>query len=629
MMLDLVNNIREHENELTDDDMGKLLDALQILPIAQLLLVYVLWEFADFYTYDGEMNGNNKDDKLVFVFDNIDIVSEDRNKIFNEAMDGFWSFLYNSRNLFVEIQKQYSKQKARDSIKAQHEKKKRLNLVNAGSDSNECIYLKYPELPFLQGYDRCNIVYAMRETTAMHIPDHIRDRFQSLVGWFDMSQAGEKARVIEKRIDLAENLISSGEITNQSFVEYISCIKRITEDRPFTRYLSQYFNDDYRSMMTCLCHIVTTNLHRVQKALSILSLTVPSNAIYFGSRGIFYRLLYNLFREHGYFTTLGVVMSGADYRHHEYTRGRIILTILCNLQNTEDDGELMERRDDDITLLELWKKMEQLMQLDDFINTIDGMYSLRGKTYWNHLITFDNVVSYSRENIKEYLDNATSYDELKKYDDIHVRLTPAGVRFVKYMCVHYEYFACRFSPKSLSLFEFDNLCEYDSTHKVYPQFEQMKRLVDCVYTAVSKCCRDHLAHFNASVMNMTHLNNYDEISGLEFFYNGHFQEERIIHHHISYLESYRECLIKFATTDEIRVKAQAFIVSYIEKYLKLLREDYNDVLNRQRDEYIPENSKALYQELSACIGLLKKSNYRNRDIKITREYYRLRFPKGT
>lgn len=177
------------------------------------------------------------------------------------------------------------------------------------------------------------------------------------------------------------------------------------------------------------------------------------------------------------------------------------------------------------------------MSLDEFVNIIDGMYSLRNKRFWNHLVTFDNIMSYSPDVIKNYV----SLDGVQTEEtDIYIRATSAGQMFASVICIHFEYFASRYASASnnVSLFLIDNLTDQK-------QRASLKRIVRGVYGIVKKCINT-LKVYNKCVMEIKDANHYDDILDSPYYYERQFHEERIIHNHISYLEAYRNFVLIYS-----------------------------------------------------------------------------------
>lgn len=72
---------------------------------------------------------------------------------------------------------------------------------------------------FIELYDKTNIVVAMRETTAMHISGHLRDRMREIMDHFDMSEDVDKTVVMQKKLDFALDMIKNGEVKKTGFME--------------------------------------------------------------------------------------------------------------------------------------------------------------------------------------------------------------------------------------------------------------------------------------------------------------------------------------------------------------------------------------------------------------------------
>ena len=169
---------------------------------------------------------------------------------------------------------------------------------------------------------------------------------------------------------------------------------------------SDLFNNDYRTAVMCITTICIEHMEEVKKAISLIN--SDNASLVFGGRGTIYRLILDGFFEWNYFDAIGIssVNSkssiGRIQQKHGYSCARIILTILCNKQakNTE---RFFVNPEESVRLAALYLMVDKLMELDEFVTVIDGLYSLRNKRFWNHLVTFDNILTYSPDVIKSYI----------------------------------------------------------------------------------------------------------------------------------------------------------------------------------------------------------------------------------
>ena len=397
------HRLRNFNQRSSYDD---ILDELKKLALEQLLFVYTIWEYAEILT----SNRNQEERKLIYILDNIDIISDGTTDIFQNTMMGIWKFVWDTRNVFAKIGEKHA----------------------------------YENRDFIELYNKTNIIVAMRETTAMHISGHLRDKMREIMDHFDMSADIDKTRIMQKKIDLALSLIYKGDINSQGFIEAIECLDQLSKDRLFMRNLFKLFNDDFRTSMTCITTICIEHMEEVKKAIQLLK-SVDGNIV-FGGRGIIYRLLIDGFFDWNYFDAIGIPSikskghTAVMQVQHGYSCARSILTILCNKQ-AKNSERFFINPEESVKLADLYSMVSQIMSVDEFVNIIDGMYSLRNKKFWNHLVTFDNILSYSPGIIKKYIE----LEEQTEKTDIYIRATSAGQMFVSMLCIHFEYFASRFA----------------------------------------------------------------------------------------------------------------------------------------------------------------------------------------
>lgn len=557
------------------------LDELKKLSLEQLLFVYTIWEYAEILTAGRSVESR----KLIYLLDNIDIISDGTTDIFKNTMMGVWKFIWDARNVFHKIR-----------------------------ENN-----KEEDKGFIDVYYKTKFIVAMRETTAMHISGHLRDKMRGIMDHFDMSSDTDKTMVMQRKIDLALELIKKKEIVSRGFITAIQCLDQLNSDRLFMRTLFQLFNNDYRTAVMCITTICIEHMEEVKKAISLIN--SDNASLVFGGRGTIYRLILDGFFEWNYFDAIGIssVNSkssiGRIQQKHGYSCARIILTILCNKQakNTE---RFFVNPEESVRLAALYLMVDKLMELDEFVTVIDGLYSLRNKRFWNHLVTFDNILTYSPDVIKSYIGVERPQTE---ETDIYIRATLAGQIFASTISVHFEYFASRYASasRSVSLFLLDKLDERE-------QWISMKKIVSDVYEAVEKCT-ETLELYNRNVMKKKDVEHYEDVLGSPYYYKQQFHEERIIHSHISYLEAYRSLLFKLNMSETRLSEANTFLLGMIQKYLDLLKYDRNNGYKKYRGLFFTANSKSLYNELNVCIEEIRQAPFIRNDISVTREYYRTHF----
>jgi len=575
-------NVKEKLYNIDNDSSyDGVLDELKRLSLEQLLFVYTIWEFAEIITAGRE----EKDRKLIYLLDNIDIISDGKTNILGNTMMGIWKFIWDIGNVFAKIREEHNEK----------------------------------DNGFITLYDKMNIIVAMRETTAMHITGHLRDKMRAIMEHFDMSADVDKTEIMHRKIDLALSLIEKKEICSKGFIEAINCLEQLINDRLFMRTLFQLFNNDYRTSIMCISTICIEHMESVKKAIRLMNSNNAS--LVFGGRGIIYRLIIDDFFEWNYFDAIGVPSIKSKRRTlqlpkgQEYSCARIILTILCNKQ-AKIPERFFVNPEESVRLADLYGMVEKLMEIDEFVNIIDGMYSLRNKRFWNHLVTFDNIISYTPHTIKKFIakDNA-EIDENDIEEDIYIRATSAGQVFADIICIHFEYFASRYASttENVSLFLLDNLQDKK-------QLASMKKIVSDVYEAVEKCTVA-LEKYNRNVMTARNVAHYEDLLDSPYYYERQFHEERIIHNQISYLEAYRTYLFTLNIEKNRLYEINRFLLLMIQKYLDLLKYDLNNGVKQYRDEFLSNNSKNLYNELNVCIEEIVKSEELEDRIMITRDYY--------
>ncbi len=554
------------------------------LSLEQLLFFYTIWEYAEIIA-SGRAE---KRRKLIYLLDNIDIIADEQTDVLKNTMMGIWKFVWDTNNVFDKIRE------------AEREEDKE----------------------FIALYDKTNMVVAMRETTAMHISSHLRDRMHQLLDHFDMSADVDKAEVMQRKIDLVLSMIKKQKFIKNGLVEQVDCLNQLISDRLFMRNLFQLFNNDYKASVRCIATICIEHRADMEKAIRLIR--SDNTSLVFGGRGIVYRLIIDKFFGWGYFDSLGVTSKTlSGYRvqplsQQHYSFARIILTILCNKQAKKPERFFINTNES-VKLANLYTMVQALMKEEEFIFLIDGMYELRDRKFWNHLVTFDNILFYSPNVLRDHV----GLNNLQKEENvIYIRATLAGQMFAGVICTHFEYFASRFASigpigKNVSLFILDNLDDKD-------QWNTMKSVITDVYQAV-KGCIAKLENLNRKVLRIRGATHYDDIIDTAYYYERQFHEERIIHNHISYLEAYRNFAFKMRISEHRLKETNKFILDTIKDYLDLLKYDRNNGFKKYRGLFLSNNSRNLFNQLNVCIEEIENSPQIRNNIAVTRDYYRMNY----
>ena len=558
------------------DDVSVLLEELKKLKLEQLLFSFTIFDYAEMIADGKDVN----DQKLLYILDNIDIISNDSSAIFQNGMMGVWKFLWDSRNVFSRIDEAHKNN------------------------------------PFVRIFEKTNVVVVMRETTAMHITGHLRDKMRGIMEHFDMSPDINKNLIIQKRLDLAIRLIKTGKIENNSFILAIDLLKKLTGHDVLMKELFALFNNDYRTAIACLVTILKENLEEIRKAIAILD--SENQIVVNGGKGIIYRLLFEAFYDWRYFEGMGIpsrrsIEGKTLLKDHEtkYSFARVLLTVLCKRQ-IKIPERFFVNPEESVKFSELYEMLSTLIDLDDMIDIMDALYSLSNKRFWNHLLTFDNIFHYSPDIIRKYIKEKRSNPS---GEDIYIRVTTAGQMFVELISPHFEFFACRYaSIRQYSLFHYNNIDDEN-------QLKNVKTIINDVFSMVLECT-NNLEKYNLAIMKIDDgATKYSHIVGSPYYFQSQFHEERIIHTHITYLEAYRQFIGEISPKPKKYMEVNEYLLEVMSNYLLLLRYDPNNGIKEFRDHYISENSKKLFNELNVCIEKIRNSPNLSRSISVTRDYY--------
>lgn len=468
----------------------QLLKVMKDMPLEHLLFGFFMWEFA-WIIVTGKEN-----DKQLYLLDNIDMISDKDGKVFRSTIYGIFKYVYDSHNLFADIS-------------------------NESNDEDD--------LRICRIYEKINIIIAVRETSTMRVTDHNRKIVRQNMCNFDISEDTNKTLIIKMRIELAKKLIAAGKITNSYFIRKVQNLDYVLQDQILMHRLFMLNNEDVRTSDQLLSKLCEKELIFTDRRVYGTDISGHT----FGMRGIVYKDIFRIFDGNNYFRDLKI----ANYtdvkatRTFPYSYVRVILVLLYKQREKQPDRILFNDAEY-VELKTLYDEIKGIIPQDDFIEILDRMYSFRDEEYWNHLVTFDNVASYSKEYIFAYLQKKTHKDEKK----IYLCITSAGKVFLDQVCVHFEYFSQRFCDK-----QYKALFEYDS-FKNPTDAKIVKQIIPTVFSAVRECTTA-LEMYNKAVLDKLGVKVYSDIISSQYYYESQFHEERIILNHIQYLNAYRSYLL--------------------------------------------------------------------------------------
>lgn len=541
---------------------NKFINIMSNLNIDQLLGIEILIKMAE--------NLSEEPLNIYYFIDNIDMISGDNNEVLIESISKFWDFIKEIQSFIHTIRSQTDKY-----------------------DKN---------IIWIKTYEKFKYVFSMRETTAMHICDHLRSRISSYAKHIDISSDIDKSFIFKKRYDLIKEYIDKKLITNDAFVEISECIESITEDKFYKWNFFELFNNDYRKSIECLCAMSSKKSSSIYSSLSLINNSDSYKK--FGGRGVIVKSICDSFKKWSYFSSLGIPMlkESSKTKPYNITLVRLILTVLENLQKDRDipeDSFFFIKRENCISLKKLYEHVQLFCENQDvFLECIKRMFSGRNWSYWSHLITFDNILEYSDKDLRKALES----DDIE--DAIYIRCTKAGERYINTLCVHYEFFACRFAANSSNGLFSQTYTKRRGKYSFEKQINEVKE-------NVNQCCIE-LSSANLALMENLGFTELDDLLDSLYVKDRQFHEERIIHNHITYLDAFRIYLICGPLKNDV-INVNKCLLNYIKEYLDLLKND---------GQFYSTNSEVLFDELSICIDAIEKKEYNDRTTIISRDYYR-------
>jgi hypothetical protein len=254
-----------------------------------------------------------------------------------------------------------------------------------------------------------------------------------------------------------------------------------------------------------------------------------------------------------------------------------------------------------------------------FEKALQGMYELRVKEDWGHLISFDTLKSTSFNDVLcQIRQNMTSSEKDKS---VNIWITSAGRTYVRFMASHFEFYACRFCPNSDPLFCYENGNFNDKKNKY--TFENVLEKVCDVMVNFCKNMNLYVKKYKETVQ---YVDDDGILKSNAFAYKNTdknyslFHEERYIHQHISYIDSYRMYLI-----NKTHGRYKDKVADINERILKILKQ-YIDLLGKY--EYFSPISQNLQKEFNACCKYIETKKYDCNDVEISKPSYLNLVKKG-
>lgn len=529
---------------------------LNVMSLEQLMMVLVLIYISKEISFDG-----NSYRKVFILLDNMDIIYQQT--MLEQSMHSYSLFIENMNSLMEELE-------------------------NKGIKEWGIIY------------ENITFIFAMRETTAMQIADHFIDGIEQNVAYFDMSLDTNKSLIVEKKYHFLKKY--KNKIENEMLLETFENVYRICTDY-YTKYnIFPMFNNDFKRAIVCISKICEENKSILEQHRILREYNRPLSKN--GARGIIFRLIYNKFKSEHYFEMIGI-----EPYHYKFTPARIILTILYNFlpDNENEDSERLYLSN--LNMRTLFEYAGNVLDTEMFINAIMGMFSLKSEKMWNHLLTFDNVKDVSYKGLKEFI--MKYIDKKPIYSDVKLRITDAGKNYIKDICTHFEFFACRFYENSKPLFCKENFVYQEKNNKY-----EFEKILETVYKSVEKCCL-MLEEYNEKIEKMyTDTPNKSLLQSKFVFRNkaeeiGILHEERIIHKHITYIDNFRIYLVQYIYSDRC-VDINKRIIKILKKYIELMN-----------GKYMSERSRILKKEFEECIKYIEeKKQYKDTSIEVSEKSYK-------
>ena len=403
-------------------------------------------------------------------------------------------------------------------------------------------------------------VFVLRDTTNTYLSHHELAIKQIAFQEYDVSHHYSKREIGIRRINLFSKFVRSSSIsssTKKELLDKSELLASILKDHYVTDTIFDIFNNDYRICLMTMIKIVSSNTFGIDEYTSIYK-----SGFAHGSRGVIYRLLFNIFNKSGYFKRIKIL----DFNNRgikSSSPSRLILTYIANSTDSRltHDSRVVSFED-------LLDDIDGKIPAQDVIRCLWEMYNLVTAEDWCNLISFAESDDASETGLHKEL---RYYDALKnnrsgesQLNFTTFRITSSVLVFLTYVCVHFEYFACRlFDAKYPPLFLPNAL---EKTNDQY----NFKITIDAVLSEVKTCAQKLRNTYEAEGNLCSHSDSL-------FVFrrpgkSSQYHVERLIFSHIQYLDEFRRFVLK-TKTGVIRNEVSDYILGKLQEYLNIFEEE--------------------------------------------------------
>lgn len=336
----------------------------------------------------------------------------------------------------------------------------------------------------------------------------------------------------------------------------------------------QLFDQDYIKIIDMFCDIISkNNLEYFDKLLAKTKVAKSpqlASIIKFGARSYFLRLIFNEFRKRDCFKNLGI--------RPDKSLPRTILYYCLNKKKNNVKN---------VSFLQIYQRINPVYDRSEIVDCCVQMFKLReSDKRWNQLISIEYAGTNEEHQMQRYMDEETQ--KQKGEEIIMIQITNAGKTFADKVSPHFEYFSCRYAYDYSPLFDEANL-------KIASGKYIFENIIEIVQKQVEKCIK--LCFAKERELKETHfIRSWDEYKQeycLPYTYEGNrnyfTHPERILHHHISYIDAYRvfvitELLIQNKKEEAKRINTKLILL--IKNYSQMFKFFDNDYLSAFSTHYV-------------------------------------------
>ena len=360
----------------------------------------------------------------------------------------------------------------------------------------------------------------------------------------DITDAFDKKQILNKR---EQYIVDNGDYYGD-FRQEVCTLKALISDldsqESRSHNIYDLFDDDYRQCNITIGDILRDDAIIIEKYLFVKN--ESKGLSLYGARGVFYKALFEKFKNDGIFSNIGVIE--VDSEDPLVSNARLILNYL----NYKTYSYTHQAKQKTVSFEKIVSDFDGIINKDDIDHSLIAMFKLGDDSCWNQLIAFTEIHT----------------EKIETCEGLDVFITKAGHEYLNLIATHFEFFNTRVLKSrrvEASLFDSIQIQESESKDFTY-NFEET---ISNVKEIVKNCCEKMTRYYN-EYMGKKFENKYKYLHSYYVYGDANvLHGERIIHTHIRYIDQYRLYVLRTLSDVEEKKIINKKLVELIESYIQI------------------------------------------------------------